>query len=543
MSGLNLSCRLSGLGSCESAPKAARAEAGGSSGDACGSSIDPPNGKPSFGRREAEDHCGLFGIFGHPDAVDLTYLGIYAQQHRGQESAGICPAQDGRLLRHAALGLVTQAFSRRTLADLRAPAAIGHVRYSTTGSCHDVNCQPLLVQYAGGQVAVAHNGNLINAAELRTAYEARGAIFQTTSDTEVILHLLASPEHAGAPDPLAGVLRELHGAYSLLFIFPDRIEAARDPHGLRPLCIGLVNGSHGDGTSPTGEQRYGKGTYVIASETCALDMIDAEYVRDVAPGEIVTLSADGLSSRMFVSSRMIQPAHCIFELIYFSNPSSDVFGQNVHSFRVETGRQLAREAPADADLAIPVPNCARCAAIGYSEVSRLPFGRGFTTSHYVGRSFILPDQRQRDLTVKMKLNVIRDAVRGKRLAVIEDSVVRGTTTRGKMGALRKAGAKEIHLRAASPPIRHPCYFGIDFPNQQELIACGRSVDEIRDYLEVDSLQYLSLEGLLRCARQHADMYCTACFSGKYPMPVARPVEKLGLERFPLGAKQPVANIE
>jgi amidophosphoribosyltransferase len=518
----------------------------------------------SIGRREAEDHCGLFGIFGHPDAVDLTYLGIYAQQHRGQESAGICSAQDGRLVRHAALGLVTQAFSRRTLADLRAPAAIGHVRYSTTGSCHDVNCQPLLVQYAGGQVAVAHNGNLINAAELRTAYEARGAIFQTTSDTEVILHLLASPEHAGAPDPLAGVLRELHGAYSLLFIFPDRIEAARDPHGLRPLCIGLVNGGHrgddaakghglqavrsfdeGDATarqeprppaSATGGGRYGGGTYVIASETCALDIIDAEYVRDVAPGEIVTLSAEGLSSRMFVPSRMIQPAHCIFELIYFANPSSDVFGQNVHSFRVETGRQLAREAPADADLAIPVPNCARCAAIGYGEVSRLPFGRGFTTSHYVGRSFILPDQRQRDLTVKMKLNVIRDAVRGKRLAVIEDSVVRGTTTKGKMGALRKAGAKEIHLRAASPPIRHPCYFGIDFPSQQELIACGRSVEEIRDYLEVDSLQYLSLEGLLRCARQHADMYCTACFSGKYPMPVARPVEKLGLERFPLGAK-------
>lgn len=478
--------------------------------------MNQPNHHPSA-HREAEDHCGLFGIFGHPDAVELTYLGIYAQQHRGQESAGICSARDGQLLRHAAMGLVTQVFDRRELKALAALAAIGHVRYSTTGSCHDVNCQPLLVQYSGGQVAVAHNGNLINAAELRIAYERRGAIFQTSSDTEVILHMLASPQHTESPDPLASVLRDLRGAFSLLFIFADRIEAVRDPHGLRPLCLGRVNGS----------------AWVVASETCALDIIDAEYVREVAPGEIVTLSASGLSSRTFVEPAEVRPAHCIFEHVYFANPSSDVFGQNVHTFRVATGRRLAEEAPADADLVIPVPNCARCAAIGYSEVSGIPIGRGFTTSHYVGRSFIMPNQRQRDLTVKMKLNVIREAVRGKRLVVIEDSVVRGTTTRGKMGALRKAGAREVHLRVASPPIRHPCFFGIDFPSQQELVATNRSVEEVRAFLEVDSLTYLSIEGMLSCTRHPADHYCTACFSGQYPMPVLGRMDKFGLERFRL----------
>jgi amidophosphoribosyltransferase len=472
--------------------------------------------------REAREACGLFGVFGRGDAVGLTYLGIYAQQHRGQEAAGICSISDGHIKRHAALGLVTQVFDQRRLEGLRGTAAIGHVRYSTTGSCHDVNCQPLLVQYVRGQVAVAHNGNLINAAELRAAYEAQGAIFQTSSDTEVILHLLANPRFASAPDPLACVLRELRGAYCLLFIFPDRIEATRDPFGLRPLCIG----------------RLDDGAYVVASETCALDIVDAQYVRDVAPGEIVTLSKQGLSSRLFVEPSEIRPAHCIFEQVYFANPSSDIFGQNAHAFRVATGRQLAREAPADADIVIPVPNCARCAALGYGEVSGQPVRRGFTTSHYAGRSFIMPTQDQRDLVVKMKLNVIREAVRGKRLVVLEDSVVRGTTTRGKMGALRKAGAKEIHLRVASPPIRHPCYFGIDFPDHGQLIAPGRSVEEIRGFLEVDSLAYLSLDGMLGCAGRPPASYCTACFSGKYPMPVARSMNKLDLERFPLELTQP-----
>jgi len=467
--------------------------------------------------REAKEACGLFGVFGRADAVELTYLGIYAQQHRGQEAAGICSISDGRIKRHAAQGLVTQVFDQRSLDALKGIAAIGHVRYSTTGSCNDTNCQPLLVQYARGQVAVAHNGNLINAAELRARHEAQGAIFQTSSDTEVILHLLANPRFTEKPDPLAGVLGELRGAYCLLFIFPDRIEAVRDPYGLRPLCIG----------------RLVDGTYIVASETCALDIVDAEYVRDVAPGEIVTLSRHGLSSRMFMERSEIRPAYCIFEHVYFANPSSDIFGQNAHVFRVATGRQLAREAPAKCDIVIPVPNCARCAALGYGEESGLPVRRGFTTSHYVGRSFIMPTQHQRDMMVKIKLNVIREEVRGKRLVVVEDSVVRGTTTRGKMGALRKGGAKEIHLRVASPPIRHPCYFGIDFPDPGELIAPGRSVEDICRFLEVDSLAYLSLEGMLSCAAQPGAEYCTACFSGKYPMPVERPVKKLALEQFPL----------
>jgi amidophosphoribosyltransferase len=467
--------------------------------------------------REAKEACGLFGVWGRADAAELSYLGIYAQQHRGQESAGICSVGDGRVIRHAGVGLVTQVFDKAAMAELRGNAAIGHVRYSTTGSCHEVNSQPLLVQYSRGQVAVAHNGNLINAAELRNLHEAQGAIFQTTSDTEVILHLLANPRYADAADPLAAVLRELRGAYCLLFIFADRIEAARDPYGLRPLCVG----------------RLADGTHVVASETCALDIVDAEFVRDVAPGEIVTLSDRGLASRMFTRPDETRRAYCIFEQVYFANPSSDVFGQNVHAFRVATGRRLAQEAPADADMVIPVPNCARCAALGFGEVSGLPVRRGFTTSHYVGRSFIMPTQHQRDLVVKIKLNVIREAVRGRRLVVVEDSIVRGTTTRGKMGALRKAGAKEIHLRVASPPIRHPCFFGIDFPDQRELIATERTVEQIREYLEVDSLAYLTLEGMLSCASQPAGAHCTACFSGDYPMPVRRAASKLELERFPL----------
>lgn len=467
--------------------------------------------------REVKDHCGVFGVWGRSDAVELTYLGIYAQQHRGQESAGICSNINGQILRHAGMGLVTAVFDRQALDAIRGTAAIGHVRYSTTGSCNEANAQPLLVQYASGQVAIAHNGNLINARELRTLHESRGAIFQTSSDTEVILHLLANPNYAKQDDPLAAVLRELEGAYCLLFIFPDRIEAARDPYGLRPLCIG----------------RLSDGAHVLASETCALDMIDAEYVRDVAPGEIVTLSDAGISSRWFIEPAKVRPAHCIFEQVYFSDPSSNVFGQNVHMFRVACGRQLAKEAPADADLVVPVPNCARCASIGYSEASGIPGGRGFTTSHFSGRSFIMPTQRERDLAVRMKLNVIREAVQGKRLVVVEDSVVRGTTTRGKMGALRKAGAKEIHLRVASPPIRHGCYFGIDFPDQQELVATNRTLDEIRDFLEVDSLAYLSLDGMLSCAKQHASHYCTACFSGEYPMKVPGTLHKLGLEKSPI----------
>ena len=460
-------------------------------------------------------HCGLFGIWGHEDAVFLTHLGLYALQHRGQESAGIVSTNGERLKRHAGLGLVNQVFNKRSLEAIRGRRAIGHVRYSTTGSTTDTNTQPLLFSFAGGQVAIAHNGNLINAALLRGKYEQVGHIFQTSSDTEVIIHLLAKPSHQQKKNPLNHVLNHLQGAYSLLLLFPDRMVAVRDPLGFRPLCLG----------------RTQCGAPVVASESKALNMIDAEYVRDIKPGEILTINDEGVTSRRFGGQTNRRGAACIFEQVYFADPSSLVFGENVHMVRVAMGRQLAREAPpVEADLVIPIPTCAQCAAVGFSRESGIRYGRGFTTSHYAGRSFIMPTQSGRDMAVKMKLAVIKEAVAGKRLIVVEDSVVRGTTTRGKLNALRDAGATAIHLRVASPPIRHPCYFGIDFPDQRELIAHTRSVEEIRDYLSVDSLYYLSHEGMLSCVKMAPTKYCTACFSGDYPIDVAEPVEKFGMER-------------
>jgi amidophosphoribosyltransferase len=449
--------------------------------------------------------------------VYLTHLGLYALQHRGQESAGIVSTDGGRLLRHAGLGLVSRVFDEATLEQIRGRIAIGHVRYSTTGSCTVENAQPLLFSFAGGQVAVAHNGNLINAALLRRKYEQVGHIFQTTSDTEVIIHLLAKPTHQNKKHPLNHVLNHLQGAYSLLLLFPDRMVAVRDPLGFRPLCLG----------------RTSSGATVVASETKAFDIIDAEYVRDVEPGEVVTINDEGVTSRRFGGDMGGRGAACIFEQIYFSDPSSLVFGENVHMVRMAMGRRLAKEAPVDADLVVPIPTCAQCAATGYARESGIPYGRAFTTSHYIGRSFIMPTQSGRDMTVKMKLAVIKEAVAGQRLIVVEDSVVRGTTTRGKIGALKKAGATEIHLRVASPPIRHPCYFGIDFPDQRELIAHTRSVDEIRDYLGVDSLYYLSMKGMLSSVRMADNRYCTACFSGEYPMNVEEPFEKFAMERAQL----------
>ncbi len=452
---------------------------------------------------EVRHYCGLCGVVNHADAAELTYLGLYAQQHRGQESAGICAADGSKLVRLAGMGLVTDAISQQDLEKLRAPMAIGHVRYSTTGSTHESNIQPLLVSCSIGQVALAHNGNLVNASQVRRDYEEHGHIFTSSSDTEVILHMLADKQFAEQPDPLASVLRHLQGSYCLLLAYPDRIEAVRDPSGNRPLCLG----QRGD-------------AWVVASETCALDIIDAEYVRDVEPGEIVTLSMGGMRTRRFVEAGNARAAQCVFEHVYFADPASLIFGENVHQVRTEMGRVLAREAPADADVVIPVPNCARCAAQGYHEASRIAIGRGFTTNHYVGRSFIQPTQTIRDLTVRLKLNPIRASVTGKRLVVVEDSVVRGTTTRGKMDSLRRAGAKEIHLRVASPPIRHPCYYGIDFPSREELIANGRSVAQIRQFLGVDSLEYLSLEGMLGAFKTaKGGDFCHACFSGDYPIPI------------------------
>ena len=460
-------------------------------------------------------HCGLFGIHGDPQAAWLTFLALHAQQHRGQEAAGICSTDGQQIKRYAAPGLVTEVFSERTLANLENPTAIGHVRYSTTGASHKTNNQPFLIQNNQfGAVAIAHNGNLINADLLRKKFEEAGAVFTTTSDTEVIVHLLAQPSDDNLERRLIWMLDHLQGAYCLLLLFPETLVAIRDPYGIRPLCIG----------------RTKDGAYTVASETCALDRVGAEYLRDVEPGEMVFIDRDGLRSRKFVTESAVTPAHCIFEQVYFADPASNVFGENVHLVRKRMGAELAREAPIEADAVVPIPTCAVCPALGYARESGIPFERGYTTSHYVGRSFIMPDQVNRDLAVKMKLNVIEDNVRGRRLVVVEDSVVRGTTTRGKIGALREAGASEIHLRVASAPIRHPCYYGIDFPDPAKLIANDRSVDEIRDYLGVDSLHYLSLEGMLRAVKHDDGHYCTACFSGKYPVPVTHQFDKYSLDR-------------
>jgi len=465
--------------------------------------------------RSIRHHCGLIGIWADPEAVDRTHRGLLALQHRGQEAAGIVSSNGRTLLRYAGLGLVNQVFDEHNLEKLRGRSAIGHVRYSTSGSCTESNTQPLLLNYSGGQVAIAHNGNLINTELLRGRYEEMGHIFHTTSDTEVIVHLLADPSKHNGRFPIDSALNHLQGAFTLLLLFPDRLLALRDPLGFRPLCLG----------------RLPSGAAVVASETNAFDMLDAEYVRDIEPGEIVSISDEGVESRRFSHEPRERGAACIFEQIYFADPSSLVFGENVHQARTAMGRQLAREAPKiEADVVVPIPTCAQCAAVGYAQESGIPYGRAFTTSHFAGRSFILPTQAGRDLAVRMKLNVIKQAVAGQRLIVVEDSIVRGTTTRGKIGKLRDAGAKEIHLRVASPPICHPCYFGIDFPDQRELVTHERSVEEIRSFIGVDSLHYLSLEGMLSCVKMPANQYCTACFSGQYPINVDEPVEKYAVER-------------
>jgi len=475
-------------------------------------------------RRETTSHkpresCGLFGIFGEPDAARMTYFGLHSLQHRGQESAGIASSNGELIQCYTGIGTVGRVFRSGSglLEKLANPIAIGHVRYSTAGSTSSINNQPLLCEYSRGQVAVAHNGNLINASLLRDEYEAYGSIFKSTTDTETIIHLLAKPTHVSKPDPLAHVLNHLQGAYSLLFLFHNRIEAARDPYGIRPLCIGQTE----------------KGAYLVASETCALDAMGSKFIREVEPGEIVRLDEKGLSSRFFVEPGSVTPAHCIFEHIYFAKQNSTIFGENVHEFRKKLGSQLAKDHPADADVVIPVPDSGTSAAIGYAEQSKIPFDMGFVRSHYVGRTFISPDQKLRELQVKLKLAIVNEIVRDKRVVVVDDSIVRGTTTRGKMRTLRQAGAKEIHMRVSCPPLRFPCFYGVDFPTKEELLANNRNLEEIKEFLGVDSIGYQSLEGLLSCAALPGDHYCTACWTGKYRIPVDRPVNKFAMERYQL----------
>ncbi|MBN2590878.1 MAG: amidophosphoribosyltransferase [Sedimentisphaerales bacterium] len=472
-----------------------------------------------FSSYSMRENCGLFGIFGDKEAVENTYFGLHSLQHRGQEAAGIASSNGETVQCYTGMGTVKRVFRRGSeiLNQLSNPIAIGHVRYSTAGSSKVINSQPLLAEYSQGQVAVAHNGNLINARLLRDEYEAHGSIFKTTSDTEVIIHLLAKPTHVCKPDPLGHVLKHLQGAYSLLFLYADRIEAARDPYGIKPLCIGKTK----------------KGAYIVTSETCALDAIEAEFIREVEPGEIVTLDKKGLHSRFFVTPGKVSSAHCIFEHVYFAKQNSTIFGENVHEFRKKLGRRLAIEHPAKADVVIPVPDSGTSAALGFAEQSKIPFDMGFVRSHYIGRTFISPEQKQREIEVRLKLGIIKEVVAGKNIIVIDDSIVRGTTTRSKIKTLRQAGAKEIHLRISCPPIRFPCFYGIDFPTKEELLANNRNIEQIKKFLDVDSMGYISLDGMLDCAIKSPEEYCTACWSGSYRIPVDMPVSKYSLESYQL----------
>jgi amidophosphoribosyltransferase len=444
------------------------------------------------------DECAVVGVYGHPEAANLTYLGLYALQHRGQESTGIV-ASDGRHI-HAEVGMgrVNDFFTEARLAQLPGHLAIGHNRYSTTGSSMLRNAQPLLVDYAHGSLAIAHNGNLVNAQRLRAELEARGSVFRSSTDTEVILHLVAQSRADDVLDGIVEALQQVRGAYSLVLMNHTEIFAVRDPHGFRPLCLGQL----GDG-------------YVIASETCALDLVEATYLRDVAPGELIRISAAGLQS--YFPLPPAPPSQCIFELIYFARPDSDIFGHNVYLIRKALGRQLAREAPVAADVVIPVPDSGLPAALGYAEEAGIPFDTGLIRNHYVGRTFIEPQQAIRHFGVKIKLNAIRRFLEGKRVVVVDDSIVRGTTSKKLMHMIRQAGAKEVHVRISSPPITHPCLYGIDTPTRTELIASNHTVDEIRDYIEADSLAYLSHAGLMRVVQAQNQSYCSACFTGQYPV--------------------------
>jgi amidophosphoribosyltransferase len=451
------------------------------------------------------DECGVVAIHAHPEAEKLAYLGLHALQHRGQESAGIVTSNGEQLRQHKAMGLVADIFSEEVLNPLRGILAIGHTRYSTAGDSALLNAQPIMVQSNKGTIAVAHNGNLVNALEIRRKLEGQGSIFQTNSDTEVLVHLIALSREQTLPDAIADALRRVEGAFSLVMISRDRIFAARDPRGFRPLAMGRI-------PALTGEK---KDTVVFASETCAFDLIGAVYERDVKPGELVIVGPEGISSRFYSPSPTL--SSCIFEHVYFSRPDSLVFGRSVDSSRDSMGRQLAREAPVDADVVVPVPDSGNTAAIGYAAESGIPFRLGLIRNHYIGRTFIEPQQSVRDFGVKLKLNAVHGLLEGKRVILVDDSIVRGTTSRKIVRMIRHAGAKEVHMRISCPPTISPCFYGVDTPSKKELIAANKSVEEIRKFIDADSLAYLSLEGLKRaCADGEKTTYCSACYTGKYP---------------------------
>jgi amidophosphoribosyltransferase len=469
------------------------------------SELRAPN---SCGRPREE--CGVFGIFGHPEASHLTYLGLYALQHRGQESAGIVTSDRQESKIYKGMGLVGDVFNPAILKELSGDSAVGHVRYSTTGSSLLKNAQPFLAQRRGSFMAVGHNGNLVNALELKDSLEAQGSIFQSTMDSEIFVHLIAHSRKDGYLEKSIEALSQVRGAYSIVLLTENGLIAARDPHGFRPLCLGKLNGS-----------------FVVASETCALDLVQADYLSDIQPGEVVLIDKDGLhSERPFAK---VKPSFCIFEYIYFARPDSNIFGENVYLVRKKLGARLAEESPADVDLVMPIPDSGNYAALGFAQRLGLPFEMGMIRNHYVGRTFIQPSQRVRDFGVRIKLNPVRDLLRGKRVAVIEDSIVRGTTSKTRIRALRDAGVKEVHMRVSCPPHRFPCHYGIDFPTREELIGSSRSVEEIRKYIGLDTLSYLSVEGMVGAMPQSSDSFCLACYSGKYPVSISSKTGKLALE--------------
>jgi amidophosphoribosyltransferase len=456
------------------------------------------------------DECGVVAIFAHPEAEKLAYLGLHALQHRGQESAGIVTS-DGLTSRvHKAMGLVADIFTEDVLAKIRGTLAIGHTRYSTAGDSALLNAQPILVQSNKGSIGVAHNGNLTNAQEVRGRLERQGSIFQTNSDTEVIVHLIALSREETLPEAIADALRRVEGAFSLVVMSPDRIIAARDPRGFRPLAMGRI-----PATGPPNDQGQKRDTIVFASETCAFDLIGATYERDVKPGELIVVGPEGRTSSFY--SPAAPQSSCIFEHVYFSRPDSRVFGRPVQTSREEMGRQLARESLVDADVVVPVPDSGVTAAVGYAAESGIPFRFGLIRNHYVGRTFIEPSQSVRDFGVKLKLNPVQSLLEGKRVVLVDDSIVRGTTSRKIVRMIRSAGAKEVHMRISCPPTISPCYYGVDTPSKNQLIAANKTVDEIRKYIGADSLAYLSLDGLKQaCGEGEKTSYCSACYSGKYP---------------------------
>ena len=446
------------------------------------------------------DECGVVGVYGHPDAANLVYLGLYALQHRGQESAGIAASSNGKMHLEVGMGLVADVFSDIRLKKLPGNIAVGHNRYSTTGVSKVKNAQPCLIEYSGGTMAMGHNGNLVNASEIRKELGVAGAIFQSTNDSEVIVHLMAQSRRNSFVDRAVAALSQVKGAYSIVLMSENELVAARDPQGFRPLCLGKLDGA-----------------YIVASESCVMDLVEAEFIREIEPGELILINQFGVKS--FHPFQKASTKQCVFEHIYFSRPDSYLFGHSVYSTRKLMGKALAREKPVEADVVVPVPDSGVISAMGYSEETKIPFQMGLIRNHYVGRTFIEPQSQIRNFGVKVKLNAVKPVIEGKRVIIIDDSIVRGTTSKKIVRMLREVGAREVHVRISSPPTTHSCFYGIDTPTKGELIASNMDIDQTCKYLGADSLHYISLEKMLEIFGEQKDDFCAACFDGRYPVDV------------------------